>query len=644
MYPGIRRAQMMFHFFCRLEIDTGPEAVRVIENLPLDPTFFPTGKLLNIQEHLLWGVPVDAPSADFFSRIALSESERMTEVRLDLARQFLGEVDHKLQIGETVKALKRLQQARETLFPVLDRQFVAELGAEAARALNDPDVLLFQQVAIMAGIAQYVFRDPNLLTLYRESKDLQNLLAKIDQDLSLIFRRHPEQRSPETETFKEQLAGLIALLDGPSYGISWKEADDLMDDIEDWGEASVMSFGPSAEQVAPRLKTIREGLQAAGVYALPIYGMADDSVGVLVEDIERLGLKGDLATAITSGGGPSFNYRAITPDELPRDRSGEPLPESYRLWLLLERSEQEQHLGQTLRTALTQDFDRFTRIPPSPSAGLLAEGHRTFRQKFGSSGDRAWEASTTQGKGLLALLGVEKTDAGRLLEAHLDLIARSSEAVKIMPPLTNGDNGFQVALERALRSTSEGILEGLAVGRISDGRRGLDPSQAGRAQKQLSQLITALADLAQNRASVLRKEDGAPGAEVYRIRTQTGPGVLNLLIRPRTYKDGHPARIEFRLMEMKEKVVGESVILSLAPSVRGGSYEVRFSSDRIDWGVHGGLPTDPLVPDHFYYDGMPVLFQAPAGALARETMLLVFARYVRSRFLPEVIEDLPASP
>ena len=287
MYPGIRRAQMMFHFFCRLEIETKSGEIKVIENLPLHPTFHPTGKLLNIQEHLLWGVPVDTPSADFFSRLALADSEKMIEIRLDLARQFLGEVDHKLEVGETVKALKRLQQARETLFPALDKQFVAELGREVASALNNPDVLLFQQVAVMAGIAQYVFRNPRLSTMYRESKDLQNLLTKIDQDLSLIFRRHPEQLSPETETFKERIAGLIALLDGPFYGTSWKEADDLMDDIEDWGEANVMNFGPSVEQVAPRLKTIREVLQAAGVFSLPIFGMADDTVGVLVEDIER---------------------------------------------------------------------------------------------------------------------------------------------------------------------------------------------------------------------------------------------------------------------------------------------------------------------------------------------------------------------
>ncbi len=476
--------------------------------------------------------------------------------------------------------------------------------------------------------------------MYRDSQDLQKTLAKIAQDIDSILRRQPKMRSPQATGFKAQVAGLLALLSEPANTVNGNEAYSLMDAIEKWGEKGAVQFGPSVQQVAPRLNTIRETLQAAGIHALPIYGLPDDAVGVLAEDIARLGLQGDLSSAITAGGGPAFSYRGITADALPQDQHGKPLPEAKRLWLFLDRSQQEQGNARSMKAALLQDFDRFVRMPPLPTARSQAEGYQAFKQTFGGRGERSWEASTTQGKGLLALLGVEQAAAEKLLETHLDIAARSGQAAQIMPALANGDNDFQVALERALRGTSERILEGLAVGRASGGRRGLDVPQAVQAQTQLSQPLTALSDVARNKADVIEEEEDARGEQTYRIRTRKGPGVLHLLIRPQRFSGAGPARLDFRLIEFEKKVLGNAVMLSLELSGKGAAYALSFSADRINWGVHGGLPTDPLIPDHLFYDGMPSSFQAPAGALARETMKRLFANYIESRFLPEVIGDL----
>jgi hypothetical protein len=582
MFPGIRGLQMMFHFFCRLKIETGTTEVKIIEVFPLHPTFLPSGQILRIEEQLLWTVPVDTPSAAFFTSFALSDPDFMATVRLKVAQQLLAGSQSVLGTGNITKALKRLRGAQEALSPVLKRDFSEELGREVAIALNDPDTLLAQQIAVMAESAGHVFQRPALLNLFRDSGDLPMTLIQISKDIGMLTWRHPELHSVETTAFREQISGLIERLDGQPYGISQQEAQQIMSDIKAWGENQVIRFGPSKAKITSHLEEMLASLRSAEIAPLRIYGLDDDG-----------------------------------------------------------ENKQAQRLGRYPKQALRDDAANFVRIEHPATDELWVSARREFEKKFQHDGMRALGSSTTCGKGVLALLGTEETVAQELLTAHLDILARSQAAAKVMPPLVNGDQGFQVALDRAIRQTSERVLEGLAQARVTDGRRGLNPEQALRAQKQLYQLVSALTEIAEGRAGLRGSRVTAGKARMYLFRTETGLGLVHLLVRPRRSGEFQPPAIEFRLVELEGTPLPGSVVLRLQTTPKGGSYELRFTSDRLNWGVHGPLPTDPFVPDHSFYDGMPTQFEPPNAPLAHETMAHAFAQYAKERFVPEVIEDLP---
>jgi len=393
----------------------------------------------------------------------------------------------------------------------------------------------------------------------------------------MLIWRHPELHSVETTTFREQISGLIEPPDGQPFGINQQEAQQLMSDIKAWGENQVIRFGPSKAKITSRLEELRASLRSAEIAPLRIYGLDDDG-----------------------------------------------------------ENTQAKRLGRYPKQALRDDAANFVRIEHSASDELWANARREFEKKFQHDGMRALGSSTTSGKGVLALLGTEETVAQVLLTAHLDILARSQAAAKVMPPLVDGDQGFQVALDRAIRQTSERVLEGLAQARVTGGRRGLNPEQALRAQKQLYQMVSALTEIAEGRAGLRGSRINAGKARLYRIRTETGLGVVNLLVRPRRGGEFQPPVIEFRLVELEGTPLPESVVLRLQTTPTGGSYELRFTSDRLNWGVHGPLPTDPFVPDHSFYDGMPTQFEPPNTPLAQ-----AFSQYAKERFVPEVIEELP---
>ncbi|MEW6281423.1 MAG: hypothetical protein AB1758_22630, partial [Candidatus Eremiobacterota bacterium] len=232
--------------------------------------------------------------------------------------------------------------------------------------------------------------------------------------------------------------------------------------------------------------------------------------------------------------------------------------------------------------------------------------------------------------------------ADRLLGRHMELYGAAPRAARVMPEQSPGKPEPRTGLERALRSTSERILEGLAVYRASGGRRGLSLEQARAAQEQLGLLMELMADLAEGRASLSASprfpEDGL-GFEAH-----TPTGVLFLGVRAVSVP-GRQARISLVPLRDRSDQVSDYANLRLDASNRtGAAFDIQFSDPRLDWGTHGPLPTEPLVSDHHFPDGLPTDWRRPQGPRDRALLAKSFASYVQDRFVREVLAPLPGYP
>ena len=68
----------------------------------------------------------------------------------------------------------------------------------------------------------------------------------------------------------------------------------------------------------------------------------------------------------------------------------------------------------------------------------------------------------------------------------------------------------------------------------------------------------------------------------------------------------------------------------------GAAVDLQFSDPRLDWGVHGGMPTEPLVSDHHFPDGLPDAWQRPHNPRERAELQKSFTAYVEGEFMPRL--------
>lgn len=588
MAPGIRGFQVMFHFYCDLEVGS-----EVITDFALHPTFVPSGKVLRLQEDPLGVVPMDRDSASFFSRVALKDARLVAEHRVEMMTPLLAEVDRNLGAGDSIKALKRLYQGANALGPALAPELVARLESTVGRALNDDDVQLCNEIGTLAELAGKTVDRPEALAEYLPDFTMARVLIKLSQDLNRLDRRHPGRW--KIGPLDQELSAAIELVRAGAFP---QKADReklraTLKAVETFAKEAMRAFMPPVAEVRELRQQVARRLEEAGLRPLAVYGLEDGTLGVLQPDVSELSRQG----------APPFPYRSITESEIPLDNRKHPVPPSALVWLTV---------GPGLEELLDQlAVQPIQTVSETETALLRRQGRERFLKRFGAPGERAWSQSRTGGDGLLALLGTG-AEGEALLARHLELIGDASRAARALP----GEPA--VALERGLRATSERILEGLAVGRASRGRRGLTLEQAREAQRQLGQLQEVLVALAEGKARLTRREDvfvlEAPAGEVLVRARPTEGRQARIAVTP-----GGPDSLQMRLDYSKSV---------------GAAVDLQFSDARLDWGVHGAMATEPTVTDHHFPDGLPSAWQRPHSPRERDALVKSFAAYVEGQFVP----------
>ncbi|MEW6279955.1 MAG: hypothetical protein AB1758_15100, partial [Candidatus Eremiobacterota bacterium] len=325
MTPGIRGFQVMFHFYCDLEV----EGRGLVEDFPFHPTFVPSGRVLRLEEDPLTSVPADAESASFFTRVALDDPDAVAERRLWLATDLLSEVDRNLAAGNPLKALKRLYQAANALGPVLPPDYFTRLHASVGRALGDPDLQLCNEIGTLAEMARKTMERPTALADFLDSFDLTRLLIGLKRQLWRLEIRHRGEWDPRCRGLRERLDGVIERLEKGFPDTPTREgAVKLLGEVEDLAGDAMKRFMPPLKEV----RELRDGafsrLEEAGLRPLPVYGMPDGTLGVLPAD--SAGLRWEDLPAM---GAPPFVYREIQPAQIPLDRRQKPVGPSTVLWL-----------------------------------------------------------------------------------------------------------------------------------------------------------------------------------------------------------------------------------------------------------------------------------------------------------------------
>lgn len=585
MTPGVRGFQVMFHFYCDLELPDGT----VIEDFAMHPTFVPSGKVLRLQEDPLGVVPMDRESASFFSREALSSPASVARTRVEMMAHLMSEVDRNLEVGDSVKAMKRLYQGANAMAPSLPGDFRARLDRVVEPTLMNDDVQLCNEIKTLAELARKVVSRPPALTEYLPEFRLGRVLTRIEQDLGRYTRLHGGE-APSLQ------ASIELVRDGKfPTNDQRKKLGETLEAVEKFGGAGLKKVMPPVAEVKSLRDTVQHRLEEAGLRPFAVYGLPDGSLGYLGSEPPT---------------GTPWKYVRI--DAPPLDKKGKPLPPSSLIWVRVGPGEEE------LLQALASE--RLTPVSYPETQVLRREARKRFLARFGAAGQKAWSASRTGGDGLLALLGTPQGE--QLLERHLELIQAAPRASRALPGQP------AVALERALRATSEQILLGLAVGRHSGGRRGLTVAQTQAAQRQLGDLQAVLTALGEREIPVtLARQQG--DLPIYELRLPTGlVGELFARSRP---EPGRQARISIR--PGTPESLGMRLDYSMAV---GAAVDLQFSDPRLDWGVHGGMPTDPLVSNHHFPDGLPDAWQRPHNPRERAELHKSFTAYVQGEFMPRV--------
>lgn len=636
MLAGIREFQVMFHFFCDMDVVSSNGATRTENDFAIHPTFVPSGAVLKYRDNLMGVTPLGEASARWISGKARADLDLLVDERIDLTRRMIADTRRNLEINDRVKAIKRLHQARDGLEPALDPAFVKEIDAFLNTALSDPDMLLCGEAKELSETSEKSFEIPSVLAVYRQSYDLQQSLIRVSKDLGFLADHRPEFKEQSDAAYENQ-EHLREMLEKFPTSEQREEAGKTLRGMADVGEKCLDLVSPPSAKIEDFAKRIEDRLAEADLKSFPVYGMPDDTMGILEADIATLGAVTDLQKELEAAGAFSgFQYRMIRQTEKPKDPKGRPVDPSITFLLRPKPTAAQQQSYQKMRQALATDTARFHFLPAqNDDFEMLRDA---FFQKFGDQGQTAWNSSRTGYDGLLALLNLDAPTAKQLLDTHLKITAASKSAARILP-VYHGSAEIQLAMEQALATTAERILEGTAVAQLSSNKEGLTVESAKEAQKELFDLENALTEVVENHATTDPATTTRENQTGYLLKCANG-SVLHMSVRPR--RDTAQARIQFELVQVEHQPTRDHVELRIDVSgIYGAGIDVAYTSSLIDWGVHGALPDDPFIPDHHFFDHIPADMVGTRSPGSTEKVAAAFDDYVENSFVPEIIGDLP---
>ncbi|HOW97702.1 MAG TPA: hypothetical protein P5567_14235 [Kiritimatiellia bacterium] len=334
MYAGIRGVGVLFRFYCDL-VYPGPDGPPVTRrNVPVNP-LHSSGRVLDMRNGFIGMAPAGAESAAFLRAEIASDPARWVRYRVDVGADLLSQVTRYLDEQKPMKALKRLHQSYDFLEPMLDPDAFAGLRPFLRRHLQDPDVLLCEDIRELSSQAAVAVDEPWLRRLYAGSGDLPRTLRQILLNLARFEKRGPPALAQEAAALKAALEPIVA--EGSrSYGSRERmQIEAALEAIEQQAARwSAALLEPAAGEIAQWRDRIRQELAACGVRPFRAYGLpTNEVVGILSADMAGVVTMDALNQLAAQTNVPPFQYCSLEPDQIPPDRQGETDYFPCYLWL-----------------------------------------------------------------------------------------------------------------------------------------------------------------------------------------------------------------------------------------------------------------------------------------------------------------------
>lgn len=359
MFAGLREFSVMLHFLFDLEIE-GPEGRSgSTVSISLDPTYIPRGQVLDLMDSFLWTVPAGSASARFFREELIKNLDQLVKSRPHRCISILFQCEQLFLKRDIMKALKRLHQGFDWIYPVFDNSFRAGISAFLSRNLHNEDALLCQEIAEMAQMTGTVLKDPSLLQMYYNSGDIRSTLVQMSKDLMELEDSHAKLFQNGNSELRKCLEKACKIFDSCPYPDQEEKASELLRRIERSAREYLIGFIPDSEKIPEFRKRILEKLYRAGFSVLPVYGLKDGSLGVLKNDLKGITSLDMLNKDPGKTGAPAFTYRIISESEIPVDNTnGRPYPYS-KLILRSGQSAKEEENYRNMMDSLNRDMDLF---------------------------------------------------------------------------------------------------------------------------------------------------------------------------------------------------------------------------------------------------------------------------------------------
>lgn len=366
MYAGIRGVGILFRFYCDL-VYPGPDGQPVARrNVPVNP-LHSSGRVLDLRNGFIGMAPAGAESAAFLRAEIASDPARWVRYRVDIGADLLSQVTRYLEEQKPLKALKRLHQSFDFLEPMLDPEAFAGLRPFLRRHLQNPDVLLCEEIRELSSQAAAVVASSWLSRLYAGSGDLPRTLRQILLNLARFEKRGPPLLAQEVAALQAGLEPGVAE-GGRSYGHRQRaQLESALGAVEERAAGwSTALLEPAAGDIAQWRDRIQQELAACGVRPFRAYGLpTNEVVGILSADLAGIVTVDALNQLAARTNVPPFQYGSLAPEEVPPDRKGATDYFPCYLWLRPAPSPVEEERFRQALTQIEADMVRSgLRVPP----------------------------------------------------------------------------------------------------------------------------------------------------------------------------------------------------------------------------------------------------------------------------------------
>ena len=348
MFAGLREFSVMLHFSFDLALEGPGEKKTSMKKMLFDPTYIPAGRVLPVMDSFLWTVPVGSRSASFFNKALLEDSRALVESRPLRSIGMLDQCEQYFHKKNIMKALKRLHQGFDWIYPLFDNSFRSEISAYLKRQLRNPDVLLCQNIAEMAQMTNALLKDPQLFAMYYGSGDIKGTVSRMSSDALKLEKRYPQLKKANTR-LRSAFCEIQEILESntPPH---WKgRASELLNRTERSANEYLIRIMPDSGKILQFKDRIMAKLCDAGFRVLPVRGMSDGTLGVSEQDLSGTITLKTLNSTPGKIAAPAFKYRLINDSEYP----------CARLILRPGQSEREEENYGKMLDALSKDMRSF---------------------------------------------------------------------------------------------------------------------------------------------------------------------------------------------------------------------------------------------------------------------------------------------